>query len=142
MAGPLLGLLLGKNPVTDAINTAVERLIPDKEGQQKFQREMTDALVKAEIQGDLAQIELNKVEAANPRIFVSGWRPYIGWICGTGFAVQFVIIPLVGYCYALAGYAAPPPLTLDPILYQIVFGILGINIGARTFEKFKGVSTK
>ena len=140
--GPILGLLLGENPVTKAITTVLERVIPDKEAAAKAQRDIVDQVVKADLAGDLAQLEINKIEAASSSIWVSGWRPYIGWVGGTGFAVQFVVIPLVGYTYSLFGYTAPPPIELSPILWEVIFGILGIGIGARTVEKVKGVASK
>ncbi|MFN5700533.1 MAG: 3TM-type holin, partial [Betaproteobacteria bacterium] len=46
---------------------------------------------KASIAG---QLEINKAEAANPNPLTSGWRPFIGWVCGAGFALQFVVGPL------------------------------------------------
>ncbi len=87
-------------------------------------------------------MEINKVEAASPKLFVAGWRPYIGWVGGTGFAVQFVLVPFAGYTAALLGYTAPPPIQLDPMLMEVVLAMLGLNIGARTYEKVKSVASK
>ena len=28
-----------------------------------------------------AQTDINLVEAQNPKLFVSGWRPAVGWLC-------------------------------------------------------------
>ena len=64
-------------------------------------------IMKLQQSGELAQIagqmEINKVEAASASLFVSGWRPGIGWVCGAGFAVQFVIGPLAEWGSALYG---------------------------------------
>jgi hypothetical protein len=53
--------------------------------------------MKLQQSGELAQLagqmDINKTEAASSNVFVSGWRPAIGWVCGAGFAVQFVIGP-------------------------------------------------
>lgn len=140
--GPVLTLLLGTNPVSNAIGTVIDRLVPDKEAGEKAKRELTEMLVKAEIQGDLAQLEINKVQAQSTNLFVSGARPAFMWVGAAGFGVQFVAVPAVGYVYSLFGYTAPPPMVLDPMLWQVVFGLLGLSYGARTYEKIKGVASK
>jgi hypothetical protein len=54
---------------------------------------------------DLAQIEVNKIEAASPSVFVSGWRPAIGWIGVAAMGYQFLLYPLFQWCMEiLAGY--------------------------------------
>jgi tetrahydromethanopterin S-methyltransferase subunit E len=131
-------LILG--PLMNIVGMVVDRLVPDRAAAEKAKIEIQAALIDAQIKGQLGQLEVNKIEAASPNVFVAGWRPFIGWCGGAGFAVQFVIVPLTGYISALLGHQAPPPISLDPILWEVVFGILGINIGARTFEKYKGVS--
>lgn len=140
--GPILTAILGgSGPIGKAVEVAVERLIPDKHLAERLNAEIQAEFARTDMQGTLAQIELNKVEAANPNVWTSGWRPFIGWVGGVGFAVQFVVIPLLGYVYAMFGYKPPPPLVLDPILWQVIFGILGIGFGTRTFEKLKGVAS-
>lgn len=124
------------------IAEVLQRVIPDKEAAAKAAREIEDKFATAEVQALLAQLEINKAEATNPNVFVAGWRPFIGWIGGLGFAVQFVFVPLVGYVYSLFGETAPPPVALDPILYQVILGLLGLAVGTRTYEKVKGVATK
>lgn len=140
MPGPILTAVLG--PLTNAIGTIIDRVIPDKHAAEIAKIELERELLRSSIQGELAQLDINKIEAANPKTFVSGWRPFIGWVGGTGFAVQFVFVPLVGYLYALTGNTAPPPLALDPILYQVILGLLGLSIGTRTYEKIKSVAAK
>lgn len=140
--GPILGALLGGGgPIAKTIETVVDRLVPDKNLAEKVKSDIQKEMASAEIQMALAQLEINKIEAGSSSFWVSGWRPYIGWIGGTGFAVQFVIIPLVGYVYSLFGQAAPPPIELPAILWEVIFGILGIGIGSRTYEKVKGVAS-
>ena len=97
---------------------------------------------------DLAQIEVNKVEAASSSIFVSGWRPAIGWIGVAAMGYQFLAYPLFqwGWKWAQAsnwipaGLEPPPVLDADQ-LWVILSGILGIA-GMRSFEKTKGVASK
>ena len=72
----------------------LDRVFPDPAQQAAAKLE----LMKLQQSGELAQLagqmDINKIEAASSSIFVSGWRPAIGWVCGAGFAVQFVVGPL------------------------------------------------
>ncbi len=97
---------------------------------------------------DLSQIEVNKVEAAHTSLFVSGWRPAIGWIGALAMVYQFLLYPLFqwGWKYAQAYNwipvgVEPPPLLEADQLWVILTGILGIA-GLRTGEKIKGVASK
>lgn len=97
---------------------------------------------------DLSQIEVNKVEAVHTSLFVSGWRPAIGWIGALAMVYQFLLYPLFqwGWKYAQAYNwipvgVEPPPLLEADQLWVILTGILGIA-GLRTGEKIKGVASK
>jgi len=96
---------------------------------------------------DLAQMEVNKVEAAHPSLFVAGWRPAIGWIGATAMAYQFVLYPLLLWTLALAKgleiapvWVEPPPILPTDALWVIISGMLGIA-GMRSIDKAKGVVT-
>lgn len=84
-----------------------------------------------------AQIGVNAVEAANPSLFTSGWRPAIGWICGAALAYQYLLRPLVSWGVIAAGHPLPAMPGLDDNLWQLLMGMLGLG-GLRTFEKIKG----
>jgi len=95
---------------------------------------------------DLAQIEVNKAEAAHSSVFVAGWRPAIGWIGAAAMAYQFLLYPLMlwGWTYLQGMGWIPKELTPPPVLdadqlWVILSGILGIA-GMRSFEKTKGVA--
>lgn len=97
---------------------------------------------------DLAQIEVNKVEAEHSSIFVAGWRPAIGWIGAAAMAYQFLLYPIMlwGWVYFQGTGWIPKELTPPPVLdadqlWVILSGILGIA-GMRSFEKTKGVASK
>ena len=102
-------------------------------------------LFKLQQSGELAQIagqmDVNKAEAANPNVFVSGWRPFIGWVCGLGFGVQFVFGPLAEWGSALYGHPVKfPPLDTGTMM-PLLLGMLGLG-GLRTAEKIQGVAAK
>lgn len=97
---------------------------------------------------DLAQIEVNKAEAANPNVFVSGWRPAIGWVGVAALAYQFLAYPAALWIWTYlqgAGWIPrelqPPPILDTDHLWVILSGILGIA-GMRTVEKAKGVASR
>lgn len=86
------------------------------------------------------QLEVNKIEAASTRLFVAGWRPFIGWICGGALAFDTIVRPVVVMAMAYAGHPAPdmPNLSTEQI-YGLLFGLLGLGT-LRTAEKIKGAA--
>lgn len=143
---PIISTLLGGLD----INGILGRFFPSKEKEQEFKAELQKVLVqqegeitKAAMAMQAAQIEVNKVEAASASLFVAGWRPFIGWVCGGAFAWQFAGHPLVTYFISLyaihSGVTLPalPQLDADQ-LYPVLMGMLGLG-SMRTFEKLKGV---
>lgn len=134
--------LLGIGTVIDSVGKIASDLITtDKERLDMALREK-----ELDQRLDIAQIEVNKVEASHSSIFVAGWRPAIGWIGAAAMAYQFLLYPMLlwGWTWmqALAwiplGLQPPPVLDSDQ-LWVILSGILGIA-GMRSFEKTKGVA--
>ncbi|WBA86525.1 3TM-type holin [Endozoicomonas sp. GU-1] len=85
-------------------------------------------------QPQLAQIEINKVEAGHRSVFVAGWRPFIGWVCGIGLAFIFVINPILQWWSG-----KPGPVMPSDILMELVLALLGLG-ALRTVEKKLGIS--
>ena len=85
----------------------------------------------------LLQAEINKIEASHRSIFVAGWRPFIGWICGIGFLWAFLGHPLFEWGVALVGYDVTPPQLMTDKLLELVLAMLGLG-GLRTVEKLSG----
>lgn len=124
--GPIIGPLLDRIPD------------PNERAREKAAVELQ--LVTAANSALLAQIEVNKTEAASSSVFVAGWRPFVGWACGAGLTVPTVVIPLLSWAGSVAGMTMPPPPEIDTaILLQLLFGMLGLG-GLRTFEKSRGVA--
>jgi hypothetical protein len=88
----------------------------------------------------LAQIEVNKMEAASGSIFKGGWRPFIGWVCGIAFAYHFILQPLIIFGVSVAGIDVPelPEFDMSTLL-TVLGGLLGLGT-LRTYEKSKGLS--
>jgi hypothetical protein len=88
----------------------------------------------------LAQLEINKAEAASGSIFKGGWRPFVGWTCGIAFAYHFILQPTLIFVLAVFGVAVPdlPEFDISTLL-PVLGGMLGIG-GLRTYEKQKGLT--
>lgn len=85
----------------------------------------------------LAQIEINKIEAAHRSIFVAGWRPFIGWVCGAALAWHFMLFDLLNWVAMMFNPKfAPPILGGTEDLIAVVMSLLGLG-GLRTLEKMK-----
>jgi hypothetical protein len=129
------------NLLLPLISTVIDRAIPDKAGAAKAKQEIEKTLVENANQLNLAQIEVNKVEAASDNLFVSGWRPAIGWSCAFGFFWLFLGYPLADWLLYVNGIEADLPKINSDILMELTFGMLGMA-GLRTVEKLKGVARK
>lgn len=98
-------------------------------------------LLKILAQNDQSQMEVNKVEASSTSLFVSGWRPMVGWTCASGFAWAFVVKPLLDWVLAACHYSIVTPVLDTAQLSQLLLGMLGMG-AIRSFEKLKGVASK
>lgn len=78
------------------------------------------------------QVVLNKIEAKHKSLLVSGWRPFIGWVCGLGLANVFLINPWLQWLYGIAGPSLPLEVMMELVATMLGFGTL------RTVEKFLG----
>jgi hypothetical protein len=118
----------------------IDRLWPDPNQAAAAKLE----LLKLQQSGELAQItgqlEINKAEAQHSSVFVAGWRPFIGWVCGSALAYQYLIRPLVAGLSVAIGHPLPEMPGLDANLWELMFGMLGFGT-LRTVEKMKGVAS-
>ena len=114
----------------------IDKLIPDPAARDAARLDLLKLQQSGELAAMLAQTEINKVEAANSSVFVSGWRPAIGWVCALAMAYQYLLRPfLVAFNPVLAFPG------LDDNLWQLLAGMLGLG-GLRTFEKVNGVASR
>lgn len=122
------------------ISALLDKVIPDAGERARLAHEIATMSERHAHEIALAQIEVNKEEAKSESVFKSGWRPFIGWTCGTAFAYHFVGQPVIVFTMAAAGYTFPPLPTFDmSALLTVLGGLLGLGT-LRTFEKYKGVS--
>lgn len=127
------------------LGSLLDKLFPDPQAAaaaklQVMQMAQTGELAQLTADTNLAmgQVEINKVEAASPSLFVAGWRPFVGWICGFAFAFKFVLGPLVAMLLTAAGYPVVLPVMDFTEMSTILLGMLGLG-ALRTVEKVKKV---
>lgn len=126
--------------IKDTVGKVIDRIVVDKNQAELMKLEVSKMELEADIANVAGQLRINEIEAQSEKWWKAGARPFIMWMGGLGFAVQFVFVPFVGYCFALTGAKPVAPLALDPMLYTVVLGLLGLGYGARTYEKTKGVA--
>ena len=127
---------------------AIERIWPDPLKRAEEVRKLEELHQKGDIarlQAEVAlltkQMEINMKEAEHPSLFVSGWRPFVGW--GSGFAFLYIAIiePFMRFIAAMNGYSGEFPVIDSTITLQVLLGMLGLGL-MRSYEKKSGVDTK
>ena len=130
----ILSALIG--PATELAG----KFIADKDQAAQLAHDLTTMADKHAQQAMLAQIEVNKAEAASGSVFKGGWRPFIGWVCGVAFAYHFVLQPFIVFVVAAAGITIPELPTFDMgSLMTVMMGMLGLG-GLRSYEKKQGLT--
>jgi hypothetical protein len=118
----------------------LDKVIPDAGERARLAHEIATLAERQAHEIALAQIEVNKEEAKSENLFKSGWRPFIGWVCGVAFAYHFVGQPVIMFILAYFGLPAPTLPQFDMMsLMTVLGGLLGLG-GLRTFEKYKGIT--
>ena len=120
LIGPVTGLL--------------DKFIEDKDQKNALAHEISTMSEKHALELAKGQMEINKVEAASSNLFVSGWRPFIGWTCGLGMFGNFITIPFANFVLALTDYDVVIPLVPLETMMPVLMGMLGLG-AMRSFEK-------
>lgn len=138
MALPLLAA--GLLPL---VGDVLDKIFPDKAAADAAKVKMLElaqagelAKLNAETQLAAAQAETNKIEAASTRLFVAGWRPFVGWICGFAVGFKFIGGPLIFMVGQATGHPVELPKIETEELWPLLLGMLGLG-SLRTVEKVK-----
>jgi hypothetical protein len=137
------------------IRTAITGVSPETAGKlAEIAANLEAQKERAETELLQGQLEINKVEAASPNIWIAGWRPFIGWVCGAAFVMNFVLLPIAQWIIQIIGVTVPittlngsamPVTTQQPLklfdldlatILPVLLGLLGLG-GMRTYEKVK-----
>jgi hypothetical protein len=133
----MLGLASLVGPL---VNSVVDR-IPNGNERARAKEELEKGLVDAANQVMLAQTKINEAEASHKSIFVAGWRPFIGWVCGVGICWSMVAQPVAQWAIIAWGDGTELPTIDTSYLMELVTAMLGMS-GLRTFEKMRGVARR
>ena len=124
LIGPVSGLL--------------DKFIEDKDQKARLAHEVATMAENHAQELAKRQLEVNKVEAAHKSLFVSGWRPFIGWTCGLGMFGNFITIPFSNFVLALFSIDIVIPLVPLETMMPVLMGMLGLG-AMRTYEKKNAV---
>lgn len=116
----------------DLVDSVIKRVWPDENERAQLEQTGELARLRAAMSIVAGQLEINKKEAEHPSIFVAGWRPFLGWVCGFGLAYNIIVVPFLSIWLTM-------PEIDDSLLWQTLTGMLGLG-AFRTYEKTKGVS--
>lgn len=124
------------NPIAEII----DRVIPDKSQAAAAKATLLETQVQGELANAVAQLQTDAAEANNKSVFVAGWRPFVGWICGIAFAYAFVFQPFIVLIAVLLHSKFDPTLLpkLDlTVMMPVLLGMLGLG-AMRSFDKTQG----
>jgi len=118
--------------LVEPVSGLLDKFIEDKDQKNALAHEIATLATKQAHESALAQLEVNKVEAAHKSLFVSGWRPAIGWISGFALMYSTILAPILGIWFTV------PPVD-SSLLTTVLMGMLGLG-AMRTVEKTKNVA--
>jgi len=114
------------------VGDILDKFVADKDLKIKLSHELEKEIISL----NKAQLEVNKVEAQHNNIFVSGWRPFIGWCCGLSLCYHFILEPVLQYILIVNNIQYDTPEFDFSQLSTIVMAMLGMST-LRTYEKTK-----
>ena len=127
------------DPITNSVvgiaGKVLGKFVADKNLKMQLEQELKTQLQTA----NLAQIEVNKIEAASKNWFVAGWRPSVGWVCSLAMMYHFILAPMIQFAVGIAGIQVELPEFDFSQLSTILMAMLGMA-GLRTFEKKEKVT--
>lgn len=138
---------MGLDDIIGAGLDIINKFIPDPAAKAQAAYQMAQLQQQTEfkeLDAQIAQInaqtDTNKAEAGSANMFVAGWRPFIGWICGAGCGWNWIGLPVAGFVATAVGH----PINVAPAdlsqMLPLLMGMLGMG-AMRTVEKLQGVSS-
>lgn len=128
---PLLAKVLSNSPTGKKIVDAFESVLGHIDEVKKDEFTL-------ELDSMLGQIDLNKIDAASPRLFNSGWRPFFAWGIGANIVLHYTVVNLIDICNAIFGTSISQVVAMDHMALSLMSGLLGLYMAARTLEKHSG----
>lgn len=133
------------DPITAILgigNKLIDHFFPDANQAAAAKLELLKMQQNGDLQVMASQMEINKIEAGSANLFVSGWRPFIGWGCGIAFLYAALFEPFIRFVSTVIfKYNGAFPVIDTQLTLQILLGLLGLA-GMRSWEKKEGVASK
>jgi hypothetical protein len=123
------------------ISSLLDKVIPDADERSRLAHEIATLTERQAHEIAKAQIAVNKEEASHASMFVSGWRPAVGWVCCAGLASNYLLVPFANFGLGVAGSVYMVPLLDLSEMMPVLLGMLGLG-AMRTVEKTKDVARK
>ena len=120
------------NSLVQPITSLLDKVIEDKDTKNNIAFELATMAERHAQELSKGQLEVNKVEAAHKSLFVSGWRPAIGWISGLALLYSTILAPILGIWFTV------PPVD-SSLLTSVLMGMLGLG-AMRSYEKKNNVA--
>jgi hypothetical protein len=126
--------ITGLGAISELASTVINKIWPDKSEAEKQQLAAAVMVVNG-------QLDINKAEAANPNVFVAGWRPFIGWVCGAACAWNWIGLPITKAALLFFGHSIALASADLTEMLPVLLGMLGLGT-LRTVEKINKVAAK
>ena len=121
------------------VTSLLDKFVEDKDQKAKLAHEVATMAQRHAQELAKGQLEVNKAEAQHRSLFVSGWRPAVGWCCVFGMMGNFMVIPFTNFVLALLKIDVVVPLIDTATMMPVLFGMLGLG-GMRSYEKVRNVA--
>ena len=139
-----MSIIAAATALLPTLTGILDKVIPDPEARSRaqldllrLQQEGQFEELDAQLQANLAQAEINKIEAASQSGYQAGWRPLGGYVCVAGLAYEFLLRPLLPWLLVVTGVEGVPDLpSLDGVLFELIAGMLGLGT-LRTADRWK-----
>ena len=115
--------------ISGLLGPVLEKVIPDKNARAAAQEKIAHMEVSGELEQLKSQMAVNLAEAQHESIFVAGWRPFVGWVCGAALVYNYLLEPFCQYFFPGL------PQIDDSAMMPVLMGMLGLG-SVRTVEKF------
>lgn len=140
----MLGIV---NTLIGPVSQILDKVVTDQDERARLAHEIATMADRQAHEVALAQIEVNKAEAANAGggwmgLFRAGWRPAVGWLCVAAFAWFYLLQPILVFAIVASGSEAPalPEFDMNSLM-TVLLGLLGLG-GMRTLERIRGVDPR
>ena len=131
----MLGLI---DRLIGPVSAILDKVVADKDLKEQLSHDIATMAERHCHDVIKAQIEVNKEEAKHSSLFVSGWRPAVGWTCTLALLSNFILIPMTNFILVLADSDIAIPLIDVSTMMPVLMGMLGLGT-MRTVEKINKV---